>query len=83
MSRIVSEKPNERIARKILPYFLAYVAMLLPLPVFAADKQKDEDTLQRANIVLNDMLNDKNIPLELLAKADCVMILPGVKKFVE
>lgn len=49
--------------------------------MFAGDRQKDEDTLQQANIVLNDMLNDKNIPSDLLAKADCVMILPGVKKF--
>ena len=81
MSRTVFEKPNERIARKVLPYFLACIALLLILPVFAADKQKDEDTLQQANIVLNDMLNDKNIPLDLLRKADCVMILPGVKKF--
>jgi SH3 domain-containing YSC84-like protein 1 len=47
----------------------------------AADKQKDEDTLQQANVVLTDMLNDKNIPQDLLSKADCVMVLPGVKKF--
>ena len=55
--------------------------VLLILPALAADKEKDEDTLKQANIVLNDMLNDKNISLEALAKADCVMILPGVKKF--
>jgi lipid-binding SYLF domain-containing protein len=55
--------------------------VLLILPALAADKQKDEDTLQQANIVLNDMLNDKNISPDALAKADCVMILPGVKKF--
>jgi lipid-binding SYLF domain-containing protein len=55
--------------------------MLLILPAFTADKQKDEDTLQQANIVLQDMLNDKNISPEALSKADCVMILPGVKKF--
>jgi len=55
--------------------------VLLILPALAADKEKDEDTLKQANIVLNDMLNDKNISLEALAKADCVMVLPGVKKF--
>jgi lipid-binding SYLF domain-containing protein len=61
---------------------LAFIAVLLSiLPVLAADKEKDEDTLQQANIVLNDMLNDKSIPQDLLSKADCVMILPGVKKF--
>jgi lipid-binding SYLF domain-containing protein len=55
--------------------------VLLILPALAADKEKDEDTLKQAVIVLGDMLNDKNISLEALAKADCVMVLPGVKKF--
>ena len=82
MLRTASEKTGERIARRALPCFLTSIMMvLLILPAFAADKEKDEDTLKQANIVLNDMLNDKNISLEALAKADCVMILPGVKKF--
>jgi lipid-binding SYLF domain-containing protein len=55
--------------------------VLLILPAVAADKEKDEDTLKQAAIVLGDMLNDKNISLDALAKADCVMVLPGVKKF--
>jgi lipid-binding SYLF domain-containing protein len=55
--------------------------VLLILPALAADKEKDEDTLKQAVIVLGDMLNDKNISLDALAKADCVMVLPGVKKF--
>jgi lipid-binding SYLF domain-containing protein len=55
--------------------------VLLILPALAADKEKDEDTLKQANIVLNDMLNDKNISADALAKADCVMVLPNVKKF--
>jgi lipid-binding SYLF domain-containing protein len=82
MLRTASEKTGERIARRALPCFLTSIMMvLLILPALAADKQKDEDTLQQANIVLNDMLNDKNISPDALAKADCVMILPGVKKF--
>jgi lipid-binding SYLF domain-containing protein len=55
--------------------------VLLILPALAADKEKDEDTLKQAAIVLGDMLNDKNISLDALAKAECVMVLPGVKKF--
>jgi lipid-binding SYLF domain-containing protein len=51
------------------------------LPVFAADKQKDEDTLAHAHLVLQDMLNSKDISPEVLNKADCVLILPDVKKF--
>jgi lipid-binding SYLF domain-containing protein len=56
--------------------------MMLLIPhVFAADKQKDEDTLRRANLVLQDMLNSHDISLSALSKADCVLILPDVKKF--
>jgi lipid-binding SYLF domain-containing protein len=82
MLRTASEKTGERIARRALPCFLTSIMMvLLILPALAADKEKDEDTLKQANIVLNDMLNDKNISPDALAKAECVMILPGVKKF--
>jgi len=55
--------------------------VLLILPAFAADKQKDEETLRRANLVLQDMLNSKDISRDVLSKADCVLILPDVKKF--
>lgn len=81
MLRTTSAKRTERVVWRALFTFIASIAMLLPIPALAADKQKDEDTLQQANIVLTDMLNDKNVPLNLLSKADCVMILPGVKKF--
>jgi len=65
-----------------LSYFLTSIVMfLLILPVFAADKQKDEETIRKANLLLQDMLNSKNISPALLSKADCVLILPGVKKF--
>jgi SH3 domain-containing YSC84-like protein 1 len=78
----VSRTKTDPIACRILPCLMSsIVVLLLALPAFAADKEKDDDTLQQANIVLSDMLNDKNIPPDLLAKADCVMILPGVKKF--
>jgi lipid-binding SYLF domain-containing protein len=54
--------------------------LLLIVPLFAADKQKDEDTLRQANLVLQKMLNSNNISPTLLSKADCVLILPNVKK---
>ena len=54
---------------------------MLIFPLFAADKQKDEDTLRNANLVLQAMLNSKDISPDLLSKADCVLILPQVKKF--
>jgi lipid-binding SYLF domain-containing protein len=82
MLQTESEKTTERAARNALAYFLTLIAiLLLILPVFAADKQKDEETLRKANLLLQDMLNSKDISPTLLSKADCVLILPGVKKF--
>ena len=82
MQRTESEKTSERITRKALFCYLSSIVMvLLILPAFAADKQKDEETLRRANLVLQDMLNSKDISREVLSKADCVLILPDVKKF--
>jgi SH3 domain-containing YSC84-like protein 1 len=80
MRRTEAQKTNAQVIVRRFSCILACV-VLLSLPVLAGDKQKDEDTLQQANIVLQDMLADKNIPPEVLAKADCVMILPSVKKF--
>ncbi|MGC1451175.1 MAG: lipid-binding SYLF domain-containing protein [Candidatus Sulfotelmatobacter sp.] len=82
MLRTASEKTNERISSKALRSFLtSIVLLLLIVPLFAADKQKDEDTLRQANLVLQKMLNSNNISPTLLSKADCVLILPNVKKF--
>ncbi|MFY9845785.1 MAG: lipid-binding SYLF domain-containing protein [Terriglobales bacterium] len=82
MRQTACEEMGKRIAKKGLPWFLtSLLVTLLILPAFAADKEKDEDTLRQANIVLQDMLSGNNIPQALLAKADCVVILPGVKKF--
>ena len=61
--------------------FATIVMMLLSFPGFAADKQKDEDTLRQANLVLQGLIDSKSIPPDLLSKADCVLILPNVKKF--
>lgn len=67
---------NRRVFASLLPCVL-----LLMLPMLAADKQKDEDTISHANLLIQDMLNSKDISTEVLDKADCVLILPDVKKF--
>ena len=59
----------------------AMMMLILTLPVFAADKQKDEETLRNANLLFQEMLNSKDISPSSLSKANCVLILPGVKKF--
>jgi SH3 domain-containing YSC84-like protein 1 len=81
MLRTATEKTSERTTRKALPCFLTFIVLLLILPVFAADKQKDEDTFRQANIVLQGFLDGKNISPTLLSNANCVLILPNVKKF--
>jgi lipid-binding SYLF domain-containing protein len=50
------------------------------LPVRADDASKDEETLGNAATVLQAMLDAKSVPSDLLAKADCVIVLPSVKK---
>jgi SH3 domain-containing YSC84-like protein 1 len=51
------------------------------LPVFGADKTKDEETIRNASTVLQAMVSSKDIPAGVLAKADCIIVLPSVKKF--
>jgi SH3 domain-containing YSC84-like protein 1 len=82
MPRIISRKFDKQVSARSARLFLTcMVVLLVTSPLLAADKQKDENTLRQATNVLNDMLSDKNIPLDLLARADCVMVLPDVKKF--
>jgi lipid-binding SYLF domain-containing protein len=50
------------------------------LIAWGGDKQKDEDTLKDAAIVLHEMI-EKDLPPELVSKAYCMMVLPSVKKF--
>jgi lipid-binding SYLF domain-containing protein len=68
--------------RRIFLYILAAAITLFAAPrMQAADKQDDEDTLGKANVVLTSMLSGGTIPAGVLAKTKCVVILPGVKKF--
>ena len=55
--------------------------MLSALPVWAADKGNDEETFQNATTVLGAMVSSKDVPTEVLAKAECIIVLPSVKKF--
>lgn len=76
-----SKKTSERITWKVLLWFLTTMVLLMTLPVFAADKEKDEDTLRKANLVLQGLLNGNSVSPTVLSRADCVLILPNVKKF--
>lgn len=51
------------------------------LPAWGADKDKDEETIEHATAVLQAMLDGKVVPANLLVITNCIVVLPGVKKF--
>ena len=57
------------------------VLVLMAAPVFAAKDEREEDRVKEAGTVLKEILNvPDDIPQDLLNKAECVVILPSVKK---
>ena len=53
----------------------------LMLPAFAADDEKEADRVKESGVVLREILNiPDDIPQDLLDKANCVVVLPSVKK---
>jgi len=67
---------------RTLSCLLATACLLfLALPVFGADKNDDEETIRNATTVLQAMVASKDVPISVLSKADCILILPSVKKF--
>ncbi len=60
-----------------LAVFVCFVLLVLPLSA----QKKEEERLKDAGDVLTEILNiPDNIPQDLLDKAECVIILPSVKK---
>ena len=52
------------------------------LPAFAKDKEKEEERVQNAGKVVQEIMNvPDNIPQNVIDKADCVVVLPSVVKF--
>jgi SH3 domain-containing YSC84-like protein 1 len=60
---------------------LASLLLILTLPAWGADKTKDEETIRNATTVLQAMVGSKDVPASTVAKAECIIILPSVKKF--
>lgn len=76
------EKNTMLRTQRVVPCLLAPLFLLLvTLPAWGASKADDEETIRNASTVLQAMLASKDIPPSVLAKADCIMILPSVKKF--
>lgn len=61
------------------PYVVLLIGALLPLCLAA--QEKEQTRLQEAGKVLEEILNiPDNIPRDLLDRAECVLVLPSVKK---
>src|SRR6201993_5225256 len=57
------------------------VLLMSSMAAFAADHEREEDRVKDAGIVMKEILNiPDDIPQDLLDKAECVVILPSVKK---
>jgi len=60
--------------------FAVALICCLTIPVFA--QEKEQDRLKESGDVLKEILDiPDNVPQELLDKAECVLVLPSVKKF--
>jgi lipid-binding SYLF domain-containing protein len=65
--------------KKVIVYVL--VSLLCSLNVFAANDEHEVDRVKDAGEVLQEILNiPDNIPQDLLDKAECIVVLPSVKK---
>jgi SH3 domain-containing YSC84-like protein 1 len=72
--------PTSKI-RTAVSCLLAPVLLISALPAWGADKSKDEQTIENATTVLQAMLDSKAVPANLLVTTNCIVVLPGVKKF--
>jgi SH3 domain-containing YSC84-like protein 1 len=62
-------------------WLLTSLLLIWTIPVWGADKAKDEETIKNASTVLEAMLKSNAVPKSLLVITDCIIILPSVKKF--
>jgi SH3 domain-containing YSC84-like protein 1 len=67
--------------KALLGLLTSMILIVLSLPAWGADKASDEEALRNASTVLQAMLSSNDVPRSVLEKADCILILPSVKKF--
>ncbi len=65
--------------KKFLTCFL--LVLMSGVMAFAAGDEREEDRVKDAGVVLKEILNiPDDIPQDLLDKAECIIVLPSVKK---
>jgi SH3 domain-containing YSC84-like protein 1 len=82
MKQIVQEEAMKNILSLVLAFAMIGIPVLFnPAPVGADNKDKDEDRLQNAGVVMKEIIDiPDDIPQSLLDKADCVIVIPSVLK---
>src|SRR6266705_4589534 len=64
--------------KNVIAFFLALACVPM---AFAAQNEKETDRVKDAGVVLKEILNiPDDIPKDLLDRAECVIVLPSVKK---
>lgn len=64
--------------QKVLTALLSLFVVVLPM---AADSEKESDRVQESGVVIKEIIDiPDNIPKDLLDRAECVIVLPSVKK---
>lgn len=64
--------------QKVLSALVCLFGLVLPL---AADSEKESDRVQESGTVMKEIIDiPDNIPKDLLDRAECVIVLPSVKK---
>lgn len=67
--------------KKKITLLVSTMIFLASTPMWPADKQKDEDRLNKSGTVLKEILDiPDDLPQDLLSKADCVVVFPSVVK---
>jgi lipid-binding SYLF domain-containing protein len=67
--------------KSVLCLIASFCLVVVTMPVWGASKADDEETIRNATSVLQAMVASKEVPPSVLAKANCIIILPSVKKF--
>ncbi len=61
---------------------VTFAIFMLPLCLVAGDSEKEQDRVKEAGEVLKEIINiPDDIPKDLFDRAECVVVLPSVKKF--
>lgn len=61
---------------------ILFLVCVLLLPALAADNEKETDRVKDAGQVMKEIINiPDDIPKDLIDRAECIIVLPSVKKF--